>query len=88
MLVLPALRADQAKTTMDRLNSATQDAGREVCGIETLSLSIGAALYPEDGSEGDQLLSEADRRMYIAKQKQKMHLVERRGFDFDQTVAV
>lgn len=88
VLVLPALRADQANSTMQRLNSATQEAGREVCGIETLSLSIGAAIYPDDGTEADQLLSEADRRMYIAKQKQKMRLVERRGFDFDQTVAV
>ena len=88
VLVLPTVRIDQAKSTMERLNSAAQDAGREVCGIETLSLSIGAAMYPDDGSEAEQLLSEADRRMYVAKQKQKMRLVEPRGFDFDQMMAV
>ena len=88
VLVLPALRMDQAKSTMQRLNSAAQDSGQEVCGIETLSLSIGAAVYPDDGTEADQLLSEADRRMYLAKQKQKMRVVEPRGFDFDQMMAV
>jgi diguanylate cyclase (GGDEF)-like protein len=87
VLVLPTLRMDQAKSTMKRLNSAAQEAGREVCGIETLSLSIGAAIYPEDGAEGDQLLSQADSRMYLAKQKQKLRLVEPRGFDFDETMA-
>ena len=88
VLVLPTVRIDQARSTMERLNSAAQDAGREVCGIDTLSLSIGAAMYPDDGSEAEQLLSEADRRMYLAKQKQKMRLVEPRGFDFDQMMAV
>jgi len=31
------------------------------------------------------LLSEADRRMYIAKQKQKLSVVGPRGFDFEPT---
>ena len=88
VLVMPTVRMDQAKSTMERLNSAAGEAGREVCGIETLSLSIGAATYPDDGSEAEQLLSEADRRMYVAKQKQKMRVVEPRGFDFDQMMAV
>lgn len=87
VLVLPALRMDQAKSTMQRLNSATQEAGLEVCGVETLSLSIGAAIYPDDGTEADQLLSEADRRMYLDKQKQKMLVVGPRGFDFDPVLA-
>ena len=30
-------------------------------------LSIGLALYPEDGTDGDQLCSAADRSMYVAK---------------------
>ncbi len=88
VLVLPTIRIEQARSTMERLNSAAKDAGREVCGIDTLSLSIGAAAYPDDGSEAEQLLSEADRRMYQSKQKQKMRLVEPRGFDFDQMMAV
>jgi GGDEF domain-containing protein len=42
-------------------------------------------LFPEDGSDADQLLSEADRRMYIAKQRDKMNIVGRRGFEFEPT---
>src|ERR1700730_15603052 len=35
-----------------------------------LSLTLGRALYPEDGKDPEQLLAEADRRMYLEKQKQ------------------
>jgi len=31
---------------------------------------VGQAQYPEDGSDAEELLAEADRRMYIEKQKQ------------------
>ena len=52
------------------LSELAQKAGREVCGKDFLSLSVGAAFYPEDGSDTEKLLSEADRRMYSAK---KLH---------------
>jgi PilZ domain len=47
-----------------------RQAGAEVCGEELLSLSVGRANYPEDGKDAEQLLAEADRRMYLEKQKQ------------------
>jgi GGDEF domain-containing protein len=50
-------------------SSLAQQAGREVCGAEFLSLSLGAAFYPNDGAEAEQLLAEADRQMYSAKQR-------------------
>ncbi len=34
-------------------------------------------MFPEDGVDADRLLSEADRRMYIAKQKEKLSVVGR-----------
>ena len=37
-----------------------------------VSISIGAAVYPSDGTEADVLLAEADRRMYQAKQADKL----------------
>jgi GGDEF domain-containing protein len=49
------------------LNAMAQRAGREVCGKDILSLSLGAAFYPKDGVDAQQLLAEADRRMYAAK---------------------
>ena len=49
------------------LSSLAQQAGREVCGKDFLSLSLGAAFYPEDGMDAEKLLFEADRRMYAVK---------------------
>ncbi len=86
VLILPGLRMDQIQQKIQRLRAITADAGRDVCGGDTLSLSIGHALFPEDGADADQLLSEADRRMYIAKQKEKMNVVTGpRGFEFEPT---
>jgi diguanylate cyclase (GGDEF)-like protein/putative nucleotidyltransferase with HDIG domain len=85
VLVLPGLRLDQVQQKILRLRAITAEAGREVCGTETLSLSVGHSLYPDDGSDADQLLSEADRRMYIVKQKEKLSLVGPRGFEFEPT---
>ncbi|HYL76843.1 MAG TPA: HD domain-containing phosphohydrolase [Bryobacteraceae bacterium] len=86
VLVLPGLRLDQVQQKITLLRSITADAGREVCGPETkLGLSIGHALYPEDGTDADQLLSEADRRMYIVKQREKLSVVGPRGFEFEPT---
>jgi diguanylate cyclase (GGDEF)-like protein/putative nucleotidyltransferase with HDIG domain len=85
VLVLPGLRLDQVQQKVQRLRAITAEAGREVCGTETLGLSVGHSLFPEDGNDADQLLSEADRRMYIAKQKEKMSLVGPRGFEFEPT---
>jgi diguanylate cyclase (GGDEF)-like protein/putative nucleotidyltransferase with HDIG domain len=48
-------------------SSLAQRAGREVCGKDFLSLSLGAAFYPQDGLDSEKLLAEADRKMYAAK---------------------
>jgi GGDEF domain-containing protein len=45
-----------------------------VCGKDLLSLSLGAAFYPQDGADSEQLLAEGDRRMYTAK---KLHYERR-----------
>ena len=52
------------------MRALAKQAGTEVCGEDILSLSVGRALYPEDGKDAEQLLAEADRRMYLEKQKQ------------------
>ncbi|MGO4881650.1 MAG: diguanylate cyclase domain-containing protein [Bryobacteraceae bacterium] len=36
-----------------------------------VTLSVGAAFYPEDGADAEQLLAEADRRMYKSKNESK-----------------
>jgi diguanylate cyclase (GGDEF)-like protein/putative nucleotidyltransferase with HDIG domain len=41
--------------------------GREIVGRDLLSMSIGHASFPIDGTDTEQLLAEADRRMYKVK---------------------
>jgi diguanylate cyclase (GGDEF)-like protein len=35
------------------------------------SVSVGVALYPEDGTTGDELLNSSDESMYMAKHRNK-----------------
>jgi len=70
VVVAPGLAADAAAKKSEQMEILAQQAGAEVCGEEILSLSVGRAVYPEDGKDAEQLLAEADRRMYLEKQKQ------------------
>jgi GGDEF domain-containing protein len=53
-----------------------QEASREVCGTDMLTASLGAVFYPQDGSDTEHLLAEADRKMYAAKQLHYQHRAE------------
>src|SRR3984893_5232579 len=70
VVIAPGLTAEAAAKKAERLRELARLAGREVCNEDILSLSVGQALYPEDGKDAEALLAEADRRMYIEKQKQ------------------
>jgi diguanylate cyclase (GGDEF)-like protein/putative nucleotidyltransferase with HDIG domain len=70
VVIAPGLATDAAGKKVEQLRTLARHAGNEVCGEEILSLSVGRAVYPEDGKDAEQLLAEADRRMYIEKQKQ------------------
>ena len=83
VLVLPGLRSEQVEPKGQLIRALTAESGRDVCGDSSLSLSVGHACYPEDGEDADQLLAEADRRMYIVKQREKLNAAKVRGFEFD-----
>jgi diguanylate cyclase (GGDEF)-like protein/putative nucleotidyltransferase with HDIG domain len=70
VVIAPGLAADAAGKKAEQLRALARHAGNEVCGEEILSLSVGRAVYPDDGKDAEQLLAEADRRMYLEKQKQ------------------
>ncbi|HUC29452.1 MAG TPA: diguanylate cyclase [Candidatus Acidoferrum sp.] len=70
VVIAPGLAADAATKKAEQMRVLARQAGAEVCGEELLSLSVGRANYPEDGKDAEQLLAEADRRMYLEKQKQ------------------
>ena len=69
-VVAPGLPTDAMSKKAEQMRALAKQAGFEVCGEEILSLSVGQAVYPEDGNDAEQLLAEADRRMYLEKQKQ------------------
>lgn len=88
VLVLPGMKPDDLKSATDRLSNIARMAGCEVCGEESLSLSAGSATYPEDGSDAEQLLAVADRKMYKAKQQQKVRVEAGRGWPVEWREAV
>lgn len=90
VLILPGLRPEQVEPKMQLIRSITAESGRDVCGDSSLSLSVGHSCYPEDGEDADQLLSEADRRMYLVKQSEKMRAAQKRagGVDYEAQPAV
>jgi diguanylate cyclase (GGDEF)-like protein/putative nucleotidyltransferase with HDIG domain len=70
VVIAPGLTADAAGKKAEQMKALARQAGTDVCGEDILSLSVGRALFPEDGKDAEQLLAEADRRMYLEKQKQ------------------
>jgi diguanylate cyclase (GGDEF)-like protein len=67
VIVVPNITpaAAQEKTAM--FNAIAIEAGVEVCGRQQISLSVGVAVFPDDGADAEQLLAHADHRMYFAK---------------------
>lgn len=68
LIVAPNMPPDAVKERAMLLNAMALRASREVCGKDIVSISLGAAFYPHDGTDAEQLLSQADSRMYKAKQ--------------------
>src|SRR5208337_4168579 len=69
VVIAPGLAADAAGKKSEQMRTLAKQAGAEVCGEEIVSLSVGRSVYPEDGEDAEHLLAEADRRMYLEKQK-------------------
>jgi diguanylate cyclase (GGDEF)-like protein/putative nucleotidyltransferase with HDIG domain len=68
VLIAPGMTREASEVRATLLNQFAVEVGIRVCGEPLLSLSVGTAFYMDDGWDADQLLSEADRRMYIVKQ--------------------
>ena len=68
VITAPGLTVAAATEKAERLNQAAIESGRDVCGRDLITLSVGMAFCPEDGFDVERLLAEADRRMYSMKQ--------------------
>jgi diguanylate cyclase (GGDEF)-like protein len=67
VIVAPNMTPGSVSERASLLSSLARQACHEVCGEDFLSLSVGAAFYPQDGLDSEKLLAEADRKMYAAK---------------------
>jgi diguanylate cyclase (GGDEF)-like protein/putative nucleotidyltransferase with HDIG domain len=67
VLVLPGMKADEVGDKILALSTLASEVGRTVCSENFLSASVGVASWPQDGLNADELLAEADRRMYSNK---------------------
>ncbi len=68
VITAPGLTPEAAREKAERLNRAAIESGRHICGRDLITLSVGMAFCPEDGTDVERLLAEADRRMYSMKQ--------------------
>jgi len=70
VVIAPGLTPEASSRKAEQMRELAQKTGRDVCNEDILSLSVGKAVYPEDGLDAEKLLSEADKRMYLQKQNQ------------------
>jgi len=76
VFILPEMSATTMKELRRRLELAVEEAGITVCQQRVVTVSIGCAFHPEDGATAEELLSEADRRMYDSKEQYYRQLKE------------
>jgi len=68
VMVLPGLTGEALQARSSQLRESVSAVGSRISGEQLLSLSIGEAVFPRDGSDAEQLLAVADKRMYRVKQ--------------------
>ncbi len=70
VVIAPGLTPEGAMRKAEQMRDLAKQAGKDVCNEDILSLSVGKAVYPEDGMDAERILSEADKRMYLQKRSQ------------------
>jgi diguanylate cyclase (GGDEF)-like protein len=71
VLLIPGGNVDEIELKIDRMRQVAKRAGDSTPEPSVLSMSVGVATYPDDGSDAEDLLAEADRRMYKSKRLRK-----------------
>jgi diguanylate cyclase (GGDEF)-like protein/putative nucleotidyltransferase with HDIG domain len=70
VVIAPGLTPEAAARKAEQMRELAQQAGKDICNEDILSLSVGKAVFPEDGMDAEKILSEADKRMYLQKRSQ------------------
>ncbi len=69
VIVLPGITPEALDTKIQQIVRMVERVGRSVgCDDGGFSCSVGTSLFPADGIDAEELLAEADKRMYAMKQ--------------------
>jgi diguanylate cyclase (GGDEF)-like protein/putative nucleotidyltransferase with HDIG domain len=71
VILLPGSDPASIFRRISQFRRIAREAMQAISGAGVLTLSVGEAVYPEDGTDAEQLLAAADRRMYKSKQHNK-----------------
>ena len=71
VLLISGRGVEELEETIDRMQAVAREAGDTTPEPSTLSMSVGVAIFPDDGVDAEALLAEADRRMYKGKRMRK-----------------
>lgn len=71
VLILPGIQLESVPPKIQQIGAAARQAALEVCGEDIVGLSVGTACAPSDGWAAEDLLAQADRRMYRIKQEHR-----------------
>lgn len=71
VVVMPSSSPETCSGQIGRLyavpKEAIAEANDEACDLDMLSMSVGISVFPQDGATAEDLIAEADRRMYESK---------------------
>ena len=77
VLILPELTAEMACVRIRQIARMVESIGKQIGAEDGLGVSVGEAYFPADGVDAEDLLAEADRRMYKVKQGHKAEQVSK-----------
>ncbi|MGD1096951.1 MAG: HD domain-containing phosphohydrolase [Bryobacteraceae bacterium] len=71
VVLLPGVKPHDVEGKLTQFRELVKHVGADIFAGSTLTSSIGVAHFPLDGTDAEQLLAEADKRMYMEKHSPK-----------------
>jgi diguanylate cyclase (GGDEF)-like protein/putative nucleotidyltransferase with HDIG domain len=71
VVIASGMTQDTVEEVYSRITTAATESAIEVCPDALLSASVGVAFYPDDAITAEELLVQADKRMYASKKNQR-----------------
>jgi diguanylate cyclase (GGDEF)-like protein len=79
VILLPGSRPADGDNKAQHIKNAIAQVCRELFAEKILTASVGVAHFPVDGTDAEQLLAEADRRMYQEKRARRLSTLQEAG---------